>query len=114
MITGLCRRRHNRGATTDDDGDAFRDEQRRWYLEQQVSCAQPRDDEEQVEPPLEQIVVIFGVEGILEPFKGRKPRPKVDWYKVARAPQPAAASAHFKDRYPVRRGRAKRDHGEMR
>ena len=90
----------NRGASTEDDGDAFRDEQRRWYLEQQVSCAQPREDEDEVEPPLEQIVVIFGVEGILEPFKGRKPRPKVDWYKVARAPQAGSASARFKDRYP--------------
>ena len=101
----------NRGASTEDDGDAFRDEQRRWYLEQQISCAQPRDDE--VEPPLEQVVVVFGVEGILEPFKGRKPKPKVDWYKVARAPKAGSSSAHFKDRYPVRRGRAKRDHGEM-
>ena len=51
----------NRGATTEDDGDDFRDEQRRVYLEKQVSCAQPREDEDEVEPPLEQIVVIFGV-----------------------------------------------------
>ena len=71
----------NRGATTEDDGEEFRAQQRRIYLEKQVSCSQPYDDDEdEVKPPLEQVVVIFGVEGILETFKGRKPRPKVDWY----------------------------------
>ena len=106
----------NRGATTEDDGEDFRAQQRRILVERGIGCAQPLDDDE-VEPPqwpLDQVVVVFGVEGIFETFKGRKPKPKVNWYKVGRAPQPAAASAHFKDRYPVRRGRAKRDHGEMR
>ena len=107
----------NRGATTEDDGEDFRAQQRRIYLENQVSCAQPRDDDDEVEPPqwpLNQVMVVFGVEGIFEAFKGRKPKPKINWYKVGRAPQRAAASAHFKDRYPVRGGRAKRDFGEMR
>ena len=58
-------------------------------------------------------MVVFGVEGILQAFKGSKPKPKINWYKVGRAPQPAAASAHFKDRYPVRGGRSKRDRGDM-
>ena len=109
----------NRGATTEDDGEDFRAQQRQIFLNNQVSCAQPRDDDE-VEPPLEQICTIFGVEGILQAFKGSKPRPEVKprhskrfWFQVGRAPQPDAASAHFKDRYPVRRGRCKRDHGDM-
>ena len=58
-------------------------------------------------------MVAFGVEGILQAFKGSKPKPKINWYKVARAPQRAAASAHFKDRDPVRRGRSMRDLGDM-
>ena len=58
-------------------------------------------------------MAVFGVEGILQAFKGSKPKPKINWYKVARAPQRAAASAHFKDRYPVRGGRSMRDHGDM-
>ena len=109
----------NRGATTEDDGEDFRAQQRRILVERGIGCAQPRDDDE-VEPPqwpLEQVVVVFGVEGIFEAIRGRKPKPtkpKVDWYKVGRAPQAGSASARFKDRYPVRRGRAKRDHGEMR
>ena len=109
----------NRGATTEDDGEDFRAQQRRIIVERGIGCAQPRDDDE-VEPPqwpLDQVVVVFGVEGIFEAFKGRKPskpKPKVDWYKVARAPKAGSSSAHFKDRYPVRRGRAKRDFGEMR
>ena len=109
----------NRGASTEDDGEAYRAEQRRILVEKEIFCAQPRDDDE-VEPPqwpLEQVVVVFGVEGIFEAIRGRKPKPtkpKVDWYKVGRAPQAGSASARFKDRYPVRRGRAKRDHGEMR
>ena len=109
----------NRGATTEDDGEDFRAQQRQIFLNNQVSCAQPRDDDE-VEPPLEQICTIFGVEGILQAFKGSKPRPEVKprhsnrfWFQVGRVPQPDAASAHFKDRYPVRRGRCKRDHGDM-
>ena len=58
-------------------------------------------------------MAVFGVEGILQAFKGSKPKPKINWYKVGRAPQRAAASAHFKDRYPVRGGRSMRDHGDM-
>ena len=110
----------NRGASTEDDGDAFRAEQRRILVEKEIFCAQPRDDDE-VEPPqwpLEQVVVVFGVEGIFETIRGRKPRPEVKprhskrfWFQVGRAPQPDAASAHFKDRYPVCRGRAWR-HGQ--
>ena len=56
---------------------------------------------------------VFGVQGILQAFKGHKPKPKINWYKVGRAPQPAAASARFKDRYPVRGGRSMRDLGDM-
>ena len=33
----------NRGATTEDDGEEFRAQQRRIYLEKQVSCSQPYD-----------------------------------------------------------------------
>ena len=105
----------NRGATTEDDGEDLRAQQRRILVERGIGCAQPLDDDE-VEPPqwpLEQVVVVFGVEGIFEAIRGRKPRPKVDWYKVARAPQAGSASARFKDRYPVRRGLGKRDHGDM-
>ena len=58
-------------------------------------------------------MVAFGVEGILQAFKGSKPKPKINWYKVARAPQAGSAGARFKDRYPVRRGLGKRDHGDM-
>ena len=58
-------------------------------------------------------MVVFGVEGILQAFKGRKPKPKINWCKVARAPQAGSAGARFKDRYPVRRGLGKRDHGDM-
>ena len=58
-------------------------------------------------------MAVFGVEGILQAFKGRKPKPKINWYKVARAPQAGSASARFKDRYPVRRGLGKRHHGDM-
>ena len=57
--------------------------------------------------------MVFGVEGILQAFKGRKPKPKINWYKVARAPQAGSAGARFKDRYPVRHGLGKRDHGDM-
>ena len=108
---------------TEDDGEAHRAEQRRILVEREIFCAQPRDDDE-VEPPqwpLEQVVVVFGVEGIFEAIRGRKPRPEVKprhskrfWYQVARAPKAGSSSAHFKDRYPVRRGRAKRDLGPMR
>ena len=105
----------NRGATTEDDGEDFRAQQRRILVERGIGCAQPRDDDE-VEPPqwpLDQVVVVFGVEGIFEPFKGRKPKPKINWYKVGRAPQAGSVGARFKDRYGVRRGLGKRDHGDM-
>ena len=84
----------NRGATTEDDGEDFRAQQRQIFLNNQVSCAQPRDDDE-VEPPLEQICTIFGVEGILQAFKGSKPR--------ARAPRSSHATpSAFGSRWGVR------------
>ena len=105
----------NRGATTEDDGEDFRAQQRRILVERGIGCAQPLDDDE-VEPPqwpLDQVVVVFGVEGIFETFKGRKPKPKTNWYKVGRAPQAGSVGARFKDRYGVRRGLGKRNHGDM-
>ena len=59
----------------------------------------------------EELRTVFGIEGVFQAFKGRKPRPKVNWSQVGRMPQPAATAG---SRYPVRANAGKRDHGEYR
>ena len=56
-----------------------------------------------------ELVTAFGIEGILQSFVGSKPPPKINWRQVRK--QSVAAPAA--NRYPVRAGRNKRDHGEM-
>ena len=77
----------------------------------QAFGAQPHPDDE-VEQ--EELRTVFGIElhtVFFQAFKGSKPPPKVNWSRVGRMPQPAAAA---RSRYPVRAGAGKRDFGEYR
>ena len=98
-----------RGYPTENEEESnFQEEQRQIARNDQAFGAQPHPEDE-VEQ--EELRTVFGIEGVFQAFKGRKPRPKVNWSQLRRMPQPAAAAG---SRYPVRAGRGKRDHGEFR
>ena len=98
-----------RGYPTENEEESnFQEEQRVVDRNDQAFGAQPHPEDE-VEQ--EELRTVFGIEGVFQAFKGGKPRPKVNWSRVGRMPQPAAAAG---SRYPVRAGAGKRDFGEYR